>query len=100
MKEAIAAIFRCARAGQPATLAVLSQMISEPALTELSRLVAQYHDVAPTEQDVEMYLDRIAQSAPKSGSAAHMSDQELEQYLQSLRERKLGAAREGEDEDT
>ena len=88
MREALTAMYACARADQPVTLAQLSQMVSEQTVTELSRLVAQYHDVTPTQQDVRMYLDRIAHSTPKSGGAAHMSQEELEQYLQSLRARK------------
>ncbi len=98
MKEAIGAIYRCGAENKPVTLAVLSQMVGEQTLTELSRLVAQYHDVNPTEQDVELYLDRIAHSAPKSSQAAKMSDNEIENYLQSLRDRKQGAAR-GQDEE-
>ena len=98
MKEAIGAIYRCGAENKPVTLAVLSQMVGEQTLTELSRLVAQYHDVNPTEQDVELYLDRIAHSAPKSSQAAKMSDNEIENYLQSLRDRKQGAVR-GQDEE-
>ena len=88
MKEAITAIFACADAGGQPSLAVISQMVSDQTAAELSRLIAQYYDVNPTRQDVNMYLDRIARSSPKSGSAASMSVDELQQYLQSLKERK------------
>ncbi len=99
MKEAIGAIYRCGAEDKPITLAVLSQMVSEQTLTELSRLVAQYHDVNPTEQDVALYLDRIAHSAPKSSQAAKMSADELEEYMQLLRDRKQGKARSQDEED-
>ena len=97
MKEAIAALYRCQEAGTPVSLTALSGAVSDKTLTELSRLVAQYSDFNPTEEDVKMYLDRIAHSAPKSTAAAHMSPEELEQYLQKLRDRKQGRPHE-EDE--
>ncbi|MCI2046098.1 MAG: DNA primase [Faecalibacterium sp.] len=98
MKEAIGAMYRCEAAHTPVTLAALSTLVGEKTLTELSRLVAQYHDVNPTEQDVALYLDRIAQSAPKSSAASQMSNEQIEQYLQTLRDRKAGGA-DHQDED-
>lgn len=96
IRETVEAIFRCRQEGAAVTLANLSSKVSESTLTELSRLVAQYSDVNPTEKDVTMYLDRIAQSAPKSGSADKMTEDELSQYLQQLKQRKQGNARPGE----
>ena len=92
MKEAIGAMYACTRHGVQVTLSALGQRLSGETLSELSRLVAQYHDVTPTWQDVEMYLDRIARSTPKSVQAAKMDTSEIEQYLQSLRDRKAGPA--------
>ena len=90
MKEAIGAMYACTRQGVQVTLSALGQRLSGETVSELSRLVAQYHDVTPTWQDVEMYLDRIARSTPKSVQAAKMDNSEIEQYLQSLRSRKEG----------
>ena len=99
MKEAIGAMYQCEAAHTPITLAALSTIVGEKTLTELSRLVAQYHDVNPTEQDVALYLDRIAQSAPKSSAASHMSNEQIEQYLQTLRDRKAGGADHRDEDD-
>ena len=90
MKQAVEAIFRCSREGIAVSLANLGAMLPEQTMIELSRLVAQSSDVVPTQKDVEMYLERIAQSTPKSGSANKMTDQELAEYFQTLKNRKQG----------
>ena len=54
----------------------------------LSRLLARNYDVALGKKDLELYLDRIEQSVPKSVEAGRMSEQELEEYLARLREKK------------
>ena len=63
---------------------------SEEALNELSHLAAQYSDVNCTPDDIRLYLDRIARGMPMAGKAAHMSNEELSDYLQSMREKKQG----------
>ena len=57
---------------------------------ELSRLAAQYSDVNCTPDDIRLYLDRIARGMPMAGKAAHMSNEELSDYFQSMREKKQG----------
>jgi DNA primase len=59
-------------------------------MNELSRLAAQYSDVNATEEDVKLYLDRIANGAAKKSSAAQMSGEELNDYFRQLREKKQG----------
>ena len=88
MKEVIGAMYACTQQGVEVSMSVLGQRLSDQTMAELSRLVAQYHDVTPTWQDVEMYLERIARSTPKSVSAAKMDNTEIERYLQTLRDRK------------
>ncbi len=95
MRQAAEAIFRCQREGAAVTLANVGALVPENTLTELSRLAAQYSEVNPTEKDVQLYLDRIAQSTPKSSSANKMTDEELARYLQSLKDRKQGTPRDG-----
>lgn len=90
LKEAYAAIYRCQEQGITATLPVLAQMVSEKTMTELSRLSAQYSDVNATREDVELYLDRIAASRPKSSMAGKMSPKQLNDYLEQLRAKKQG----------
>ena len=41
-----------------------------------------------TERDVDLYLERVEQSVPKSVEAAQMSGEQLEDYLKQLRERR------------
>ena len=60
------------------------------ALNELSRLAAQYSDVNCTTEDINFYLERIARGTPIAKKAAQMSNEDLEQYLQSMREKKQG----------
>ena len=98
MKEAIGAMYECTRQGGAVSMSSLGQLVSDKTMGELSRLVAQYHDVTPTWQDVELYLDRIARSTPKSSGAAKMDNAEIERYLQTLRDRK-GAMPTDESED-
>ena len=59
---------------------------------ELSRLAAQYSDVNCTPEDIGFYLDRIARGTPMANKAAQMSNEDLERYLQSMREKKQGSA--------
>ena len=88
MKEAIGAMYACTRQGTEVTMSVLGQRLSDQTMAELSRLVAEYHDVTPVWQDVELYLERIARSTPQSVNAANMDNTEIERYLQTLRDRK------------
>lgn len=90
LKEAYEAVFRCREQGVTATLSVLTQLVSEKTAAELSRLAAQYSDVNATKEDVELYLDRIAGSRPKSSGAAGMSNEELSDYFEQLRAKKQG----------
>ena len=97
MKEAIGAMYACTRQGDAVTLAGLGQRLSEQTMAQLSHLVAQYHDVTPTWQDVELYLERIARSTPRSVEAAKMDSSEIERYLQTLRDRQGAQASDDED---
>ena len=89
MQQACRAVFDCADRGVAAELATLAPEVTPETLSLLSAILARNHEVAITRQDVEMYLDRIEQSFPKSAQAARMSPEELEAYIQSLREKKL-----------
>ena len=74
------------------SLATLRAFVSEEALNELSRLAAQYSDVNCTPEDIKLYLERIARGTPVASRAASMSTNDIEQYLQSMREQKQGTA--------
>ena len=84
------AFLQCQEQGIEISLSTLRPFVSEEALNELSRLAAQYSDVNCTPDDIRLYLDRIARGTPVAKKAAEMSNDQLEQYLQSMREKKQG----------
>ena len=89
-KELYEAMLRCREQGVEISLSTLRAFVSEEALHELSHLAAQYSDVNCTPDDIRLYLDRIARGMPVAGKAAQMSDDEINRYLQSMREKKQG----------
>ena len=91
-KELYEAMLRCKEQGVEVSLATLRAFVSEEALNELSRLAAQYSDVNCTPEDIQLYLERIARGIPVASRAASMSTNDIEQYLQSMREQKQGTA--------
>ena len=92
-KELFEAMLRCRSEGVDVSLATLRAYVSEEALNELSHLAAQYSDVNCTPDDIRLYLDRIARGMPVAGKAAGMSGDEINRYLQSMREKKQGNIR-------
>ena len=90
-KELYEAMLRCREQGVEISLSTLRAFVSEEALHELSHLAAQYSDVNCTPDDIRLYLDRIARGMPVAGKAAQMSDDEINRYLQSMREKKQGS---------
>lgn len=89
MQQACEAIFKSYEKGVTVELATLAPLLPEAAVTELSGILARNHDVGLTARDVDMYLARIEQSLPKSTQAGRMSSQELEDYLERLRNKKI-----------
>ena len=88
MGEAYRAILRCRAQGIRPELTALATQLPEDTVNRISHLLARNYDVGIGPRDVEMYLNRIQQSAPKSTEAARMSGQELEDYLAGLRRQK------------
>lgn len=88
MGEAYRAILRCRARGIRPDLTALATQLPEDTVNRISHLLARNYDVGIGPRDVEMYLNRIQQSAPKSTEAARMSGQELEDYLAGLRRQK------------
>ena len=89
-KELFEAMVRCRQEGIEVSLTTLRTFVSEEALNELSHLAAQYSDVNCTPDDIRLYLDRIARGMPVAQKAAQMSNEELNDFLQSMREKKQG----------
>lgn len=88
MGEAYRAILHCRAQGIRPDLTALATQLPEDTVNRISHLLARNYDVGIGPRDVEMYLNRIQQSAPKSTEAARMSGQELEDYLAGLRRQK------------
>lgn len=88
MGEAYRAILRCKAQGIRPDLTALATQLPEDTVNRISHLLARNYDVGIGPRDVEMYLNRIEQSAPKSTEAAQMSGQQLEDYLAGLRRQK------------
>ena len=94
MRNAYTSICSCQARGVQPELGVLSGMLSEEEIATLSQLLARNYDIALTDQDVELYMDRMERSLPRSREAGKMSVQELDDYLETLR-RKKGAEEPG-----
>ncbi len=88
MRQIYEAMLKCRAEGAAVSLTALSERADEKAVNELTRFAAQYSDVSCTPQDVQLYLDRIARGTPMAGRAAGMSDEALNSYIQSIREKK------------
>lgn len=82
------AIFAVEERGETLNLSALSPLLSEEELAYLSQLLAQSAEVPIAEQDVELFVSRLEASLPQSSRAGEMTAQELENYLQTLRDRK------------
>ena len=91
-KELFGALVRCRQQGVEISLTALRIFVSEEAMNELARLAAQYSDVNCTPDDIRLYMDRIARGMPVAERAAGMTDEQLKDYIQSMREKKQGDA--------
>ena len=91
-KELFSALMQCRQRGMEISLSALRTCVSEEAMNELARLAAQYSDVNCTPDDIRMYLDRIACGMPMANRAAGMTEEQLKDYIQSMREKKQGNA--------
>ena len=89
-KELFSALVQCRQRGMEISLSALRTCVSEEAMNELARLAAQYSDVNCTPDDIRMYLDRIACGMPVANRAAGMTEEQLKDYIQSMREKKQG----------
>ena len=88
MRQSYEAICRCARAGAAPSLSALAKELDDKLMSTLSQMLARNHDVSPSPADLEMYMDRMEQSVPKSIQAGKMSNDEIENYLTSILNKK------------
>ena len=88
MAAAYAAVLEAKRQGHLPDLATLASALPEETVSRLSLLLARNYDVGLGRRDVEMYLDRLEQSVPQSSKAGGMTGEELEEYMERLRQKK------------
>ena len=69
-------------------MAQLSGELSQSAFSMLSRLLAKRYDYTFTGDDLQFYIDRIEEGVPLGSRAAEMSDQDIEGYLQQLKNKR------------
>lgn len=88
MAAAYAALLEVYRQGAVPDLAALAATLPEATVSRLSLLLARNYDVGLGRRDVEMYLDRLEQSVPQSSKAGDMTGEQLEEYMERLRQKK------------
>ena len=88
MQQACSALFALDAQGAEVSLAALAPSMGEQQLADLARLLARNADLSLTAQDVEMFLERIRKSLPKSSKAGEMSAGELQRYWDDLKKDK------------
>ncbi len=88
MADAYSVLLDCSENGIVPDVALMASRLPGETVSTISRILARNYDVGLGKKDVQMYLDRMEESAPKSSSAGTMSDQELEAYLESLKQKK------------
>ena len=88
MAAAYAALLKVYRQGAVPDLAALAATLPEATVSRLSLLLARNYDVGLGRRDVEMYLDRLEQSVPQSSKAGDMTGEQLEEYMERLRQKK------------
>jgi DNA primase len=79
----------CSEQGIAPDLTALSVRLPEQTVNRIAQLLARNYDVGIGARDVEMYLQRIEQSKPPSVEAAEMNNQQLEDYFEQLRQKKM-----------
>ncbi len=75
--------------GEYFDIAMLSEELPEETITLLSRILAQNYNVIIGEQDIELYIKRILDNYLQGGEAAEKTVDELAQYMNTLKEKKV-----------
>lgn len=88
MAEVFQLLLQKQQRGEYVDFTQLSGELPEATVSLLSRVLAQNYDVGFTARDVTLYMERIEESVPKSAAAAGMSPQELEGYLERLKQKR------------
>ena len=87
-KEIFTQLIEKQRQGVYVEMAQLSGKLSQSAFDMLNRLLAKRYDYTFTEDDLQFYIDRIEAGVPLGSRAAEMSEQDIEGYLQQLKNKR------------
>ena len=87
-KEIFTQLIEKQRQGVYVEMAQLSGELSQSAFDMLNRLLAKRYDYTFTEDDLQFYIDRIEEGVPLGSRAAEMSEQDIEGYLQQLKNKR------------
>ncbi|MEG1549626.1 MAG: DnaB-like helicase N-terminal domain-containing protein, partial [Ruthenibacterium sp.] len=88
MAKAYAVLLDKAQHKEYIDLAGIGETLPEETISLISRILAQNYDVSLSEQDVNLYLERIVNSTPESARAADKTPDELADYMQTLKHKK------------
>ncbi len=88
MGEVYMVLLSCREEGVIPDVSKLVGRLPQETVSLVSKLLARNYDVVPSKQDVELYLDRMEKSNPKSNEAAGMSTDELAAYMEQLKKKK------------
>ena len=87
-KEIFTQLIEKQRQGVYVEMAQFSGELSQSAFDMLNRLLAKRYDYTFTEDDLRFYIDRIEEGVPLGSRAAEMSEQDIEGYLQQLKNKR------------
>ena len=87
-KEIFTQLIEKQRQGVYVEMAQFSGELSQSAFDMLNRLLAKRYDYTFTEDDLRFYIDRIEEGVPLGTRAAEMSEQDIEGYLQQLKNKR------------
>lgn len=87
MGRACALLLEKSAAGEHADLAALSGELPDETMSLIGRVLAQNHDAGFSQQDAELFLQRLENSLPLSSRAAQIAPDELAGYFSDLGEK-------------
>ena len=90
MQSIYQAIVDCSQKQMVPDLTTLAMRLPEEQTNLLAKLLARSYEIPIAQRDVQMYLERIHRTQPQSAQAADMNAQQMEDYLEQIRRKKMG----------
>ena len=95
IRHGIEAVYRCVDNAIEPNLTALAAFLTAEERAQVAQVLAQNGELTLTQQDVDMYLERVRNATPKSAEAGKMSGSELEAYIASLKKEKSPKTEDG-----